>query len=388
MISPIPSSASNTELPLFQPETIKDGVGKGQSEVRLLSRPTLFKLARTDLLPRTTILRRREFDRPRNLLHSIYAASHKHPLPLGPPSCMISGPAHRSTGPRSPSRPISDEEAGQQQGRPSIHSKDFALVASGRLSPQRSVRSRSNMSQTPTPRRHRRSETPLSPRLNQPGAAAAATASIHPYQTHARHRSELSPRRSRSPERYGPGPSRLRDGGRHRSSFSLSSTTPTAATANLPPLPPTSGSALWPAPAAMSSIREFPHSHPPPTSGATYGQGAYHASHPPSGTPSVMNPVYNPQHQPLPSFSTAMGWTSQAATYAGPAPVANADPQRSKDFSADFTESSEGSIVTGRDLGRERAPRSMMACKLRCRKRIDQYLDHLSTQASAAGNKR
>lgn len=76
-----------------------------------------------------------------------------------------------------------------------------------------------------------------------------------------------------------------------------------------------------------------------------------------------MNPVYNPQHQPLPSFSTAMGWTSQAATYGGPAPVASADPRATKDFSAEFAESSEGSIVTSRDLGRERAPRSMMACE-------------------------
>lgn len=365
MMSPIPSSASTIKLPLLQPETHKHGVGKGQTGVRLLSRPTLFKLARTDLLPRTTILRRRDLDQPRNLLYGIYTVPHRHPLHLGPPSCMLSGSARRSTGSRSPSRSVSNDGAGQPQPRPQIHSRDFALIPGGKQSPQRSVRSRSNMSQTPTPRRHRRSETPSSPRLSQPGAAAAATASIHPYQTHARHRSELSPRRSRSPERYGPGPSRIRDVGRHRSSFSMSSTTSPSASTNLPPPLPPSGSALWPAPTAMSSIREFPHPLPPPTSGpsAVYAQHHYHPSHPPSGTPSVMNPVYNPQHQPLPSFSTAMGWTSQAATYGGPAPVASADPRPSKDFSAEFTESSEGSIVTGRDLGRERAPRSMMACE-------------------------
>lgn len=71
MMSPIPSSASTIKLPLSRPETHKHGVGKGQTGVRLLSRPTLFKLARIDLLPRTTILRRRDLDQPRNLLYGI-----------------------------------------------------------------------------------------------------------------------------------------------------------------------------------------------------------------------------------------------------------------------------------------------------------------------------
>lgn len=370
-MAPIPSSASTPETPLRDPtpaETQNHGVGKAQTGVRFQTRPILFKLARIDLLPR---IHRRidlvDLDHPRTLLYGINTArpSSKHRSQLGPPSCMIPVSARDSPASRSPSR--HDDTRGQTPPHPSILSKDFAHVPVGRPSPQRSVRPRSNMSQTPSSRRHRRSETPLSPRLSQPGAAAAATASTHPYQTHARHRSELSPRRSRSPERYGPGPSRVRDNGRHRSSFSMSSTTSPSAPTNLPPPAPPSGTTLWPAPTTMSSIRDFPHPLPPPSSGpsAVYGQHPHHPAHPPSSTPSVMNPAYHPQHQPLPSFSTAMGWTSQAATYAVPPPaMANVDPHRgSKDFSAEFTESSEGSIVAGRDLGRERAPRSMMACE-------------------------
>jgi hypothetical protein len=262
----------------------------------------------------------------------------------------------------SPSRSTSVEARGERQSRPLVISRDFAHFPVGN---QIRERQRSTMSQTPGSRRHRRSETSLSPRPTQPGAAAAASASTHPYQTHARHRSELSPRRSRSPERYGgPGPARVRDTGRHRSSFSMSSTSPSAIT-NLRPPSSTGGPALWPPPTAMSSIREFPHPQPV-QSGQVYGQPSYPAGHQPPGAPSVINPAYHPQHQPLPSFSTAMGWTSQAATYAVPAsPMITRDPGRggSKDFSAEFTESSEGSIVAARDLGRERAPRSMMACE-------------------------
>lgn len=248
---------------------------------------------------------------------------------------------------------------------PPIHSIDFAIPSGHNR--QQSVGRDSGMSQPPGSRRHRRSETPLSPRLSQPGAAAVATASAHPYQTHSRHRSELSPARSRSPERYGPGPTRPRDSGRHRSSMSLSTTTSPSASTHLQPPGAGSGSALWPAPTAMSSIRDFPHPLPPSSSNpnVSYGHPPYHPGHTVSNTPSVMASAYNPQHQQLPSFSTAMGWTSQAATYAGPGPsVMGMAPRRSsKDISADFTESSEGSIVLGRDLGRERAPRSMMACK-------------------------
>jgi hypothetical protein len=249
---------------------------------------------------------------------------------------------------------------------PPIHSIDFAIPQGHTR--QHSVGRDPGMSQPPGSRRHRRSETPLSPRLSQPGAAAVATASTHPYQTHSRHRSELSPGRSKSPEGYGPGPTRPRDSARHRSSMSLSATTSPSTSTHLQPSGSGGGATLWPAPTAMSSIRDLPHPLPPSTSNpnAPYGHPPYHPSHPVSNTPSVMASVYNPQHQQLPSFSTAMGWTSQAATYAGPGPsVMGMAPRRSsKDFSADFTESSEGSIVLGRDLGRERAPRSMMACKL------------------------
>ncbi|KAJ9114646.1 hypothetical protein QFC22_005522 [Naganishia vaughanmartiniae] len=153
--------------------------------------------------------------------------------------------------------------------------------------------------------------------------------------------------------------------------MSMSTTTSPSATTHLQSSGSGGGSTLWPAPTAMSSIRDFPHPLPPSAANpnVSYGHPPYHPGHPVSNTPSVMASTYNPQHQQLPSFSTAMGWTSQAATYAGPGPsVMGMAPRRSsKDISADFTESSEGSIVLGRDLGRERAPRSMMAC-VRCRK--------------------
>jgi hypothetical protein len=108
---------------------------------------------------------------------------------------------------------------------------------------------------------------------------------------------------------------------------------------------------------STSTVAPFTSLPPPPS---LHSQMQTSGGPPPPALPS--HPRL-PTSQTLPSLQSATGWTSSTSFAAGPSGAY--DQPMSLRTRMEERESSEGSTIATRDSGRERQPRSMMACELR-----------------------